>query len=96
MVDKNATHDASGHREKVRAVVPRNVLGVDQSQIRLIDERCRLEAVARSLATQVPARDRMELTVDERNQSFESGLVALPPLEKELRNLIGNIGDDSF
>jgi hypothetical protein len=52
--------------------------------------------VACAFVPQVAARDLVELAVDERNQSFESALVALPPLEKELRDVIRNIDDDSF
>ena len=83
MVHQNAPHQASGYRQEVRAIVPRNIFGIDEPQIRFVDQRRRLEAVARTLAGQTPSRDLVKLPLDERNQSAEGGLVALTPLQKQ-------------
>ena len=91
VVHEDATHDASGHREEMRAVVPRDGLRVDQPEIRLVDERRRLKAVTRALVPYVPPRDLMELSMDERNQPIEGRLVALPPFEKEPGDLRGMV-----
>ena len=66
---------------------------VDEPEVRLVDERRRLEAVARALARHAAARDPVQLPVDERNQSLEGTLVALPPLEQQpgdVRGMVGN------
>lgn len=93
MVHEDAAHDASGQREEMCAVVPRDVLRVDQPEIRLVDERRRLETVSRTLSCHTAPRDPVELPMDERNQSLEGTLVALPPFEKQpgdLRGVVGN------
>ena len=89
MVHEDAPHHASGHREEMRAVLPLDVFGVDQPQIRLVDERRRLKAVPGTLSCHAASRDLVELPVDERNQSVEGGLVALPPFQKQPGDLRG-------
>jgi hypothetical protein len=39
VVDENAAHDARGHREEVRAILPLHRLAIDQTDKRLVDER---------------------------------------------------------
>jgi hypothetical protein len=67
----------------MRAVVPRDGLRVDESEIRLVDEGRGLETVTRVLSRHAALRDLVEFPMDERNQSLEGTLVALPPFEKE-------------
>jgi hypothetical protein len=45
-VDQHAAHLPRGHRQEVLAVLPLHVLDVDQTQVRLVDERGGLQAVA--------------------------------------------------
>ena len=66
----------------MRTVLPLHLVRVDQPQIRFVDERRRLEAVAAAFACDASARDLMELTLNERNQSVKGGLVALPPFQQ--------------
>ena len=47
-VDQDAAHDLRRHGEEVRAVLPAHVLPVHQPQVGLVDERRRLEDVARA------------------------------------------------
>jgi hypothetical protein len=37
-VDEDASHDLSGQREKVHAIVPVDIVDVDETQIGLVDE----------------------------------------------------------
>ena len=83
VIDENAAHDARGHREKVRAVLPHDILGVDEPEIGLVDEYRCLKAVTRTLSRHAALRDPVQFLVDERNQSLEGLLVAPPPFEKE-------------
>ena len=93
MIDQDAPHDARRHREEVRAILPRDVLHVDQPQVRLVDQRRRLEAVARTLAGHAAAGDPVQLAVDERNQPLEGVLVALSPFQQQSGDLGGWLGD---
>jgi hypothetical protein len=63
--------------------VPRNIFGIDEPQIRFVDQRRRLEAVSRTLAGHAPSRDLMKLPLYERNQSAQGGFVALTPFQKQ-------------
>jgi hypothetical protein len=43
--------------------------------------------VSAALAAQVAPRERSQLVVNEREQRLESGLVARPPLQEQLRDI---------
>lgn len=79
MVHENAPHHASGNRQEMRAVMPRHIFGVNETQIRFVDQRRCLEAMPSTLSCHAPSRDLVKLPLDERNQSVEGGLVALTP-----------------
>jgi hypothetical protein len=99
MVHENAPHDASGNRQEMRAVLPRNIFGVDQTQVGFIDERRRLKAVPGTLSCHAPSRDLVELLLDERNQLVEGGRVPLTPFQKQcgrLRGMVRNVAILSF
>ena len=89
MVHENAAHDSRGDGQEVRAVLPRHVVSGNQPQIRLVDERRRLQTVTDGLMTDVPPRDAMEFIVDERNQPFEGTVVALAPFEQQSGHFCG-------
>ena len=94
VVYEDAPHDASGHGEEMRAIVPRHGFRINQPEIRLVDERCGLQAVIRTLMPDVPLRDSMQLCVYERNQSLQGILVALSPFKKQpgdFRGIVWNV-----
>ena len=74
-------------REEVGAVLPLDVLPVDQAQVRLVDERGRLEDVPGTLAGHAAGRDAPQLLVDERRQRLERGLVPAAPGDEQLRDV---------
>ena len=83
VIHQDATHDAGGHCEEMHTVVPRDAFRIDQAEVRLVDERGGLKAVAPALPGHASPRDLMEFPLNQRNQSLEGRLVALPPFEKE-------------
>src|SRR6476660_7388410 len=94
MVHENVPHDASGNRQEMRPVLPRNILGIDQAQIGFIDERRRLKAVPGTLSCHAPSRDLVELPLYERNQLVEGGRVPLTPFQAQcggLRGMVRNV-----
>jgi hypothetical protein len=94
VVHENAPHRASGNRKKMCAVVPRDIFGIDEPQISLVDQRRCLEAMASTLPCHAPSRDLAKLPLHERNQAAEGGLVALPPFQKQsggLRGVVRNV-----
>jgi hypothetical protein len=82
VIDQDVSHHTCGDREEMGAIMPGDALRIDQAQIRFVDEGRCLETVSRPLARHAPSRNLVQLTLDERNQSAEGALVALPPLQK--------------
>ncbi len=65
-IHQNSPHQSRRHGEKVGTILPVNMPHFDEAQIRLVDERGRLQRVPVALAAQVPAATR-------RNSSYTSG-----------------------
>src|SRR5262249_14229881 len=82
-VDEHAPHRARSHGKKVRAILPLNLVDVDQPKVSLVYERSRLECVTRSLVLHVPTRQTAQLVVHERQQLVEGRLVSLGPRLKQ-------------
>src|SRR5712692_828785 len=61
---------------------------IGQPQISLVYQSCRLQRVSRTLATQVAARQPMELVVYQGHQLFQSALVTPTPSFEELRDTL--------
>jgi hypothetical protein len=53
-IDEHAAHQASGHREKVRAILPLDPTNIHQPEIDLMDERGGLKNMPRTLSRHVP------------------------------------------
>src|SRR5262249_20791502 len=69
LVDEDATHGLGGGGKEVAAVLKRlAVIRTDQAQIRLVDQRRRLERLARPLLGQTLRREPTQLVVDERQK----------------------------
>ena len=69
------------------AIPPVHALDVDQSEIRLVDERCRLQAVTGTLAFHVAACQAAELVVHDGGQPFERALVSVAPGAEECADI---------
>jgi hypothetical protein len=63
----------------MRPVVPPDAPRVDQTQKRLVHERCRLERVFPSLSPHVAARETAQFPFDKRQNLVERPLVAVRP-----------------
>ena len=79
MVDQDAAHQRGSHREKVRAIAPLHPIEICQAQVRLADDRGRLERVARPLVLHVVVREAPQLRVDDRHEGIAGGRIMLRP-----------------
>ena len=70
VIDEDAPHRLGHGAEEMRAIAEWDV-GAGEPEKGLVDESRRLERVTLPLAAHVPARDRVQLTVDERQQLGE-------------------------
>jgi len=55
VIDEDAPHQLGGDAEELRAILPVGLMLVDQAQVRLVDQRRRLQSMIGSLAAQVTA-----------------------------------------
>ena len=87
-VDEDAAHDLRGGPEEMRPVLPLHVLPVHQPQVRLVDERRRLQEVARTLAGHLPRRQPVQLVLDHGGQGLERRRIAATPGDQELCDVL--------
>jgi hypothetical protein len=81
VVNQNVAHYLGGHGEKVRAILPLNILRTRHSNIGLIDQRRSLQRVAIALALHVTMGNAPYLVVHQRRQPIERGSVSVPPFD---------------
>ena len=86
-VHEDAAHQLRRQREEVRAIGPARDPHVDQTQIRLVNERGALQRQPGALAPYVAARLRAQLGVDERRELLERALVSLAPGFQQARDI---------
>src|SRR5262249_39547779 len=73
------------HREEVRAVLPVDVLDVDQADVRLVHQRCGLKRVAHLLTGHITFSDLMEFAFDERYKARERRFITAAPRQQQAR-----------
>jgi hypothetical protein len=88
-VHEHAPHEASSHREKVRAILPLHPTNIHQPEVDLVDECGGLENVARTLARHVPLRKAAQLAVHERKQRLQGSGVAARPFDQKRGHVVG-------
>lgn len=86
-VHENTAHDLSRHREKLRPATPRCLPLIDQPEIRLVDQSCRLQQVPLALAAHVCHRAPAQLFVHEHHHLLARIEVAFVPWVKERRHV---------
>ena len=82
-VDQDPSHQPGRHRQEVGAILPVHVLGVDEAQVSLVNERRRLEAVARTFAGHAPPRDAVQFLLHQGHELRQRGVIALSPRAQE-------------
>ena len=63
----------------MRAILPLDLLDLDQPEIRLVDERGSLERVARPLVAHMAPSQAAQFPVNEGQQAVKRGLLTPPP-----------------
>jgi len=82
MVHQNPPHQAGSHGQEMRPILPRNLVGINQPDVGLVDERRGLKTMAGSLPCEASSGDQVEFPVNAGNQLREGGIVALPPSQE--------------
>jgi len=78
-IHEDATHDLRGHRKKVGAVLPADILRSDQLEVGLVDESIRLQAISRCFLAHEASCGAAQFVVDQRHQALQCRLIALRP-----------------
>ena len=78
-VDENPAHHLRRHTEELRAILPGGPVLIDQPQVRLVDERGRLQRMPRALAAELGRGAPPELLVHEGNQTIARACVPGAP-----------------
>src|SRR5207253_11147176 len=91
-IDEDAAHQPRRHGEEMCAVLPVDLADIDQTDVRLVDERGRLQRMSGSFVSHVPPGDAAQLVMDERNQLLQCGLIAVAPVDQQPGDLVRGAG----
>src|SRR5262249_51554514 len=91
IANQDLAHRSRRNSEKVRAVLPAWIGLIGQAQVSFVNQRRRLQRVARPLPTQMMMRNPPQLAINQRSQFRESSLVAVTPLHQKIgHSLLGD------
>ena len=88
-IDQDPSHRPRRHRKEVGAVLPADLIDLDQAQVGFVHERRRLQRVPRPLPAHVMQREPAQLLVDQRDQPVEGIGLASTPGKEECRGAVG-------
>jgi len=96
VIHQNTPHHPRGHRDEVSTALPLNALHLDESQISLVDERCRLQSMTRTFTLHVPTREPVQFGVHKREKPVERVALTTAPRQQQLGrsgNLVAHASD---
>jgi hypothetical protein len=76
------------HAEEVRAVLPPDMLLVNETQVRFVYQGGTLQGVVRPFAPQIPRGQPAQFSVNERCQPVERLLIAIAPADQQFGNAL--------
>ena len=76
VVDHDVAHCARRHGEEMRAVVPRDLRRIDETQIGLVDECRRVQRIAALETAETTMCHQTQLVINEREEFVERAAVA--------------------
>jgi hypothetical protein len=83
VVDEDPAHHLGRQREELRPVLPRQSSLLDESKIRFVNERGRLQRVARFFSSEVCTGAPAQIPVHQRDKALARGIVASGPGSKQ-------------
>lgn len=87
VVDQHLAHHPRRHVDEVHPVLPFDAFKAAEPHVGLVDQRRRLQGMARTLTPELPLRDRAQFGVNRINQPVTRSQVTLPPCGKPRREL---------
>src|SRR5438876_6947662 len=87
IVQQDTAHDLRRNAEKMRAILPMNLLLIDKPQVGFVYQSRRLQRVIAILAPHIAVRQAMQLPFDKRQQFIQGRLIAVPPINQQTGNV---------
>ena len=84
MVEEHTPHKLRGDAEEMTSILPIDLALIEQTQIRLVDDRSDLEPIVPPFADQAARRKHTQFVVNERHQLVERVSAAILPLVQKL------------
>jgi len=92
VVDEDAAHELGGDAVELCSVLPGRVPLIDETHVRFVDERRRLQCVPVVLASHGRGGTPMQLGVDDGKQPVPRGAIAVAPGDKKPGDVRGILG----
>ena len=88
VIHEDLAHQSGRHRKEVRPALQRHAVHIHESQVDLMHQSRRLEAVSGTFPPEMPARDPAQLVIHERNQAVQRPGVSLTPRQEQPGDVI--------
>ena len=82
IIEQNPAHYLRRDAEEMGAILPLDLSLIDQTQVRFVDQRGRLQGMIRVLPPHVAVRQAMQFALNEGQEPFEGRLIAVAPIHK--------------
>ena len=92
VIDEDPPHRARRHREEVGAILPLDAIEVDEPEVRLVDERCRLQCVTSALMSQVLPGQLTQLLIHQWQEPVEGCAFPISPREQQIGRRFSRVG----
>ncbi len=89
VLDQNLAHEIGGHAEEMSPVLPIDLGLVDEPHIGFVDQRGRLQGMARPFPAQMMIGQPAQLSIDERQQVIERAAIPFAPVKQSLCDILG-------
>ena len=87
-IHQNLAHQPRRDAKEMRPILPVDLLGIHQPQVRLIDQRRSLQADLAPFVRQMPVRQPVQFLIHERRQLFERSFIACIPSAQQGRDFL--------
>jgi hypothetical protein len=76
----------------VRSILPIDALGINETQVRFVDQRRGLEAMRGPFAAHAPLGDLVQFIMNQRDQTVERPRVATSPIDQQPGDILRCVG----
>ena len=89
VIDQNVPHGFRRERQEMRPIRKPGLRSAEDPEVRLVDERCRLQRVVPALTLQMPPGDAVQFGIDDRQQFVGRAGVSGARAAEQLSDVVG-------